>query len=145
MTVTEMIQAVGNDGLTIKLSDTGGLAYSGERAVTEKWLSVLRERKAEILACLKQSVGTNTAPEHWDIRQAAEKLTNWRPKDAWFLRRHIPDATMEGIHMAYWLAVGYFGTIPGTTPERAKQYTVNDIQLWREVRRPGTQRKLYLP
>ena len=70
----------------------------------------------------------------WDIRQTAEGLTNWRPPDAWFLRRHIPYATIDEIHAAYWLTVGYVGTITGIQPERAKQYAVSDILVWREVK-----------
>ena len=101
-----------------------------------EWLSV-----ATVAVADKKS--ENPAPEHWDIRQAAEKLTNWRPKDAWFLRRHIPDATMDECWQAYWLSVGYFGTLPDVTPEKVMQYAVNDIRLWREARKPGKQWKLY--
>ena len=135
MTVPELIQNAGRDGLTIKLSDTGGLTYSGNRAAAEKWLPGLRACKTEILAFLKQSAGTtaDTQPEPWDVKaRAIATGTTWRPADAWFLRRHIPDASMDEIWAAYWLTVGYVGT--GTQPERAKQCAISDIRLQREGR-----------
>ena len=78
--------------------------------------------------------------EHWDIKATAEKLTNWRPADAWFLRRHVPDASIDEVWTAYWLSIGYVGT--GIHQERAIRYATLDIQWFRENR--NHQRKLFL-
>ena len=52
MNIHDLLQAAETDGMMIKVSETGGLTYSGDRATTEKWLPVLRERRTEILTHL---------------------------------------------------------------------------------------------
>ena len=52
MTIHDLLLVIGNDGITIKISESGGLTYFGDRAAAERWLPVLRERKPEIIAHL---------------------------------------------------------------------------------------------
>ena len=73
MTIHDLLQAIGNDGVTIKISETGGLTYSGERAAAERWLPLLRERRNEIIVYLSSCQPTQLPP--LDLESLYEQFT----------------------------------------------------------------------
>ena len=72
MAILKLLEATNIDGLTLTLDDTGSLVWTGSRATAEKWLPVLRDRKAEIIAYLGN---TAAQPKHLDIEALYETFT----------------------------------------------------------------------
>ena len=124
-------------GLSIKLSASGGLTYSGNQAAAEKWLPVLRERKAEIISFL---AGNQPEPyPDYAKTMALQTGTDWRPPgNPFFIRSYILNASMNEVFYGYWRAVYLVGI--GHNPESAIKSAVADIlHEWEsgKLSRPG--------
>ena len=137
MNISELIAETSFAGLTIKVSPSGGLTWTGSRATAEKWLPVLRERKAEIVAFL-----SGVEPDEAETIKAAALATGtpWEPPP-FFIRSFVYDANMDEIYRSYYVAVLHFGGNPGATPESAMQYAVDDCRHRRDRR--GKQGRLF--
>lgn len=58
MTPDAIIQATANDGLYLGRSPSGTIKAAGNGAAMDRWLPVIKEKKAEVLAVLAQGAGT---------------------------------------------------------------------------------------
>jgi hypothetical protein len=54
MTLTEIIQGVAADGVTLALSPTGTIRAKGNPDVLNRWLPTLRDHKPEVIALLSE-------------------------------------------------------------------------------------------
>jgi len=57
MTPATIIREAQADGVRLALSPTGTIKVTGNGAAVNRWLSVIRERKAEIIEALKVGAG----------------------------------------------------------------------------------------
>lgn len=57
MTPAAIIREAQTDGVTLSISPTGTIKASGDGAAVNRWLSVIREHKAEIIGALKACAG----------------------------------------------------------------------------------------
>lgn len=62
MTPVEVIQEAQADGVTLALTPAGAIKATGEHAAVNRWLAVIRERKAEIISVLKVDAGAGVPP-----------------------------------------------------------------------------------
>jgi len=71
MIIGEILQTAEADGVTIK-ANGDKLTYSGDQAAVERWLPVLRERKAEIIFFLTADpeIDLDALYEHFSERAA---------------------------------------------------------------------------
>jgi len=138
LTIHVLLQKGKAAGLVINHSDSGGLTWTGNRATAEKWLPVLRERKAEIVTFLSSNP-PKQPDEGETIKQSALATgTDWKPDNPFFLRSHVFDASMDETYLAFWMAILHYGNNPGTTPEMAMRFAVDDCRRRRERRgQPG--------
>ena len=96
MTPAAIIREAQADGVRLALSLTGTLKATGDGAVVNRWLAVIREHKAEIIGVLKVGVG-DTAPAsrwwliHYPDRDPLEVACCPEATHAEILERH-PDA-----------------------------------------------------
>ena len=56
MTAETIMREALADGVILALSPTGTIKATGDRAVLDRWLSLIRDQKAEIVEALKMSV-----------------------------------------------------------------------------------------
>jgi hypothetical protein len=68
MTPTTIVREARADGVRLTLSTFGAIKASGDSAAVNRWVAVIRERKAEIIEALKVGAGyTATASRWWLI------------------------------------------------------------------------------
>ena len=68
MTPATIIREAQADGVGLALSLTGAIKATGNRAAVDRWLTVIREHKTEIIEALKVGAGdTATASRWWRI------------------------------------------------------------------------------
>ncbi|MDD5403813.1 MAG: hypothetical protein PHZ14_04655 [Sulfuricella sp.] len=96
MTPATIIREAQADGVRLALSPTGNIKATGDGAAVNRWLAVIRERKAEIVDVLKVGAGdTATASRWWRIhypdRDPLEVACCPEATHAEILERH-PDA-----------------------------------------------------
>ena len=96
MTPATIIREAQADGVRLALSPTGTIKVTGNGAAVNRWLAVIRERKAEIIDALQVSPGdTATASRWWLIhypdRDPLEVACCPEATHADILERH-PDA-----------------------------------------------------
>lgn len=63
MTPVEIVQAAMGDGVRVTLSPTGTIKAIGEQSAVNRWCSILRENKAEIIRHLTGGTYQATVPE----------------------------------------------------------------------------------
>lgn len=69
MTPTTIVREARADGVRLTLSTFGTIKASGDSAAVNRWVAVIRERKAEIVDALKVSPGdTQIVSSWWLIR-----------------------------------------------------------------------------
>ena len=96
MTPATIIREAQADGVRLALSPAGTIKATGDGAAVNRWLAVIRERKAEIIEALKVGAGdTATASRWWLIhypdRDPLEVACCPEATHADILERH-PDA-----------------------------------------------------
>jgi len=96
MTPATIIREAQADGVRLALSPAGTIKATGDGAAVNRWLAVIRERKAEIIEALKVGAGdTATASRWWLIhypdRDPLEVACCPEATHAEILERH-PDA-----------------------------------------------------
>ena len=96
MTPATIIREAQSEGVKLALSPTGTIKATGDGAAVNRWLAVIRERKAEIIDVLKVGAGeTATASRWWLIhypdRDPMEVACCPEATHAEILERH-PDA-----------------------------------------------------
>ena len=96
MTPATIIREAQADGVKLALSRSGTIKATGDGAAVNRWLTVIRERKAEIIEALKVGAGdTATASRWWLIhypdRDPLEVACCPEATHADILERH-PDA-----------------------------------------------------
>ena len=55
MSALDIVKRIESDGVRLALSDSGTLKAVGDGAAVNRWLSIIRERKSEIIAALQQA------------------------------------------------------------------------------------------
>jgi hypothetical protein len=55
MNAAEILERAKSEGVTLGLSDAGGIHYKGDQSAVARWLPVIRENKAELLAVLTRT------------------------------------------------------------------------------------------
>jgi hypothetical protein len=96
MTAATIIREAHSDGVKLALSATGTVKVTGDGAAVNRWLTVIREHKAEIIEVLKVGAGdTATVSRSWLIhypdRDPLEVACCPEATHAEILERH-PDA-----------------------------------------------------
>ena len=82
MTPATIIREAQAEGVRLALSPTGTIKATGDGAAVNRWLAVIRERKAEIIEALKVGAGdTATAPRWWLIHYPDHSTTIRRSFD----------------------------------------------------------------
>ncbi len=79
MTPAAIIKQATADGVNLVLSDAGKIKVTGDGAAVNRWLAVIRERKAEIIDALKVDAGdTASIPSPADerIEKMIDKLAH---------------------------------------------------------------------
>lgn len=62
MTPSTIIRKAHADGVMLVLSPAGNIKAVGDRLAVNRWLAVIRERKAEVVSVLKAAVGAAVPP-----------------------------------------------------------------------------------
>lgn len=75
MTPAIIIREAQADGVRLALSPAGTIKATGDGAAVSRWLSVIRERKAEIIEALKVGAAETTTDSRCSIGQASASLT----------------------------------------------------------------------
>ncbi len=65
MTPTTIVREARADGVRLTLSTFGTIKASGDSAAVNRWVAVIRERKAEIIDALKVSSGDMATGSRW--------------------------------------------------------------------------------
>ncbi len=96
MTPAAIINEAMADGVSLTISPAGTIKATGDGAAVNRWLPVIREHKAEIVAALKVGAGdTATASRWWLIHfrelDPVEMIVSPPATHAELLERH-PDA-----------------------------------------------------
>ena len=55
MSALDIVKRIESDGVRLALSDSGTLKAVGDGEAVNRWLSIIRERKSEIIAALQQA------------------------------------------------------------------------------------------
>jgi hypothetical protein len=80
MSPATLIREAQSDGVMLSLSLAGNIKASGDRAAVNRWITVIRERRAEIVEALQVGAGdTPTASRWWLIH-----YTSRAPQDVIF-------------------------------------------------------------
>jgi len=75
MTPAAIVKEAMADGVSLALSPAGTIKATGKQAAVDRWLSVIREHKAEILAAIERHDDAE------DLREAfEERAQNAKPK-----------------------------------------------------------------
>jgi hypothetical protein len=77
MTPATIIRAAESDGLSLSISPSGKLGYSGSPATVERWLPVLREHRAELLRLLAANEPADHGPKLDDLEEPG-RSAGWR-------------------------------------------------------------------
>lgn len=94
MTPATIIREAQSDGVRLALSSTGTIKATGDGAAVNRWLAMIRERKAEIIDVLKVGAGDTASPWwllHYPDRDPVEVACCPEATHADILERH-PDA-----------------------------------------------------
>jgi hypothetical protein len=75
MTPAIIIREAQADGVRLALSPAGTIKATGDGAAVSRWLSVIRERKAEIIEALKVGAAETATDSRCSIGQAPASLT----------------------------------------------------------------------
>lgn len=65
MSPRELITAAASDGVTLSLSEQGTIKAAGDAAAVKKWTPVIRARKTEIVAALRDSEKARQELRRW--------------------------------------------------------------------------------
>lgn len=65
MTPATIIRKAQSDGVRLALSPAGTIKATGDDAVVNRWLALIREHKAGIIDALKVGVGDTTTASRW--------------------------------------------------------------------------------
>jgi hypothetical protein len=65
MTPATIIREAQSDGVSLTLSSAGTIKATGDGAAVNRWLAVIRERKAEIVEALKVGAGDTATASRW--------------------------------------------------------------------------------
>lgn len=100
MTAIDIISEASNEGLHLSLSETGKIILSGERAVVEKWVDIVKEHKEKLIVLLNGKAGEkekDTETCHMeDMSKTGKPLLTPSPIALQWLHAHRSDLRQAG-------------------------------------------------